>query len=115
MLVSSDYPYIQVRVTIGKYRLSYRALLDTGFDGYLVLPESLESQLGAPQFRVKTVLADGSESMRPKFRAAAEIVGLDLVYVVRLTLLGEECLIGQGIIRQLKVTFDHGKQVLVEP
>jgi len=115
MLVSSAYPYLQVRVTVGKYRLSYRALLDTGFDGYLVLPESLESQLGAPEFRVKTVLADGSESMRPQFRAAVEIVGLALVYVVRLTLLGDECLIGQGIIRQLKVTFDHGKQVVVEP
>ena len=84
MLVSSEYPYLQVRVTVGKYRLSYRALLDTGFDGYLVLPERLESQLGAPEFRVKTVLADGRESMRPQFRAAVEIVGLNLVYVVRL-------------------------------
>jgi hypothetical protein len=52
--------------------------------------------------------------MRPQFRAAVEIVGLNLVYVVRLTLLGDECLIGQGIIRQLKVTFDQGTQVVVE-
>ena len=115
MLVSGDYPYLQVRVTVGKYRLSYRALLDTGFDGYLVLPESLESQLGGPEFQVKTMVADGSESMRSQFRAAVDIVGLNLVYVVRLTLLGDECLIGQGIIRQLKITFDHGKQVVVEP
>ncbi len=114
MLVSNEYPYVQVRVTVGKYRLSYRALLDTGFDGYLVLPESLESQLGAPEFSVKTILADGSESMRPQFRAAVEIVGLNIGYVVRLMLLGDECLIGQGIIRQLKVTFDHGTQVVVE-
>ena len=114
MLVSADYPYLQVRVAVGKNRLSFRALLDTGFDGYLVIPEGLESQLGAPEFRVKTVLADGSESMRPQFRAAVEIIGLGLVYVARLTLLGDECLLGQGIIRQLKVTFDHGKQVVVE-
>ena len=61
MLVSSDYPYLQVRVTVRTRSFVYRALLDTGFDGYLVLPENLESQLGAPEFQVKTRLADGSE------------------------------------------------------
>lgn len=114
MLVSSDYPYLQVRVTVGQYRLSYRALLDTGFDGHLVLPETLESQLGAPEFQVKTRLADGSESMRPHYRGGVEIVGSGLIYLAPLTLLGDECLIGQGIIRQLKVTFDHGTRVVVE-
>jgi hypothetical protein len=34
--------------------------------------------------------------------------------MTRLTLLGDECLIGQGIIKRLKVTFDHGSQVVVE-
>ena len=115
MLVSSDYPYLQVRVTVRSHSLTYRALLDTGFDGYLVLPEGLENQLGAPEFQVKTRLADGSESMRPHYHGGVEIVGLGLVFLAPLTLLGDECLVGQGVIRQLKVTFDHGAQVVVEP
>jgi predicted aspartyl protease len=65
MLTSGDYPYLQVRVTVRAHSLTYRALLDTGFDGYLIIPESLQSQLGAPEFQVKTRLADGSESMTP--------------------------------------------------
>lgn len=67
MLVSSDYPYLQVRVTVRKQSLTFRALLDTGFDGYLIVPESLESHLGAPEFQVKTRLADGSENMRSQY------------------------------------------------
>jgi predicted aspartyl protease len=115
MLVSSDYPYLQVRVTVRKQSLTFRALLDTGFDGYFIVPESLESQLSAPEFQVKTRLVDGSENMRSQYFAGIEIIASGLVYVARLTLLDDECLIGQGIIRQLKVTFDHGKEVLVEP
>jgi predicted aspartyl protease len=115
MLVSGDYPYLQVRVTVRTRSFVYRALLDTGFDGYLVLPENLESQLGAPQFQVKTRLADGSESIRPHYHGGVEVVGLSVTFLAPLTLLGDECLIGQGIIRQLKVTFDHGKEVVIEP
>jgi hypothetical protein len=42
-------------------------------------------------------------------------MGLSLTFMARIILMGDECLIGQGIIRQLKVTFDHGKEVVVEP
>ena len=109
MLVNPDYPYVQVRVTIRGHSVIYRALLDTGFDGYLVLPETLESQLGAPDFQIKAYLADGTGKMRAQYRGAVEIVGLGLTYVARVTLLGNECLVGQGVI------FDHGSQVIIEP
>jgi len=116
MLVSMDYPYLQVAVTIHNFRSRFRALLDTGFDGHLVFPEALRSQLGNPDFRVTTRLADGTAKQFSAYHGGVEIVGLgtQVVYMVGIILLGDECLMGQGIIKLLKVTFDHGSQVVVE-
>jgi len=115
MLVSTDYPYLQVEVTIRSFRSRFRALLDTGFDGSLTLPEALRSQLGKPDMFVRTRLADGTEKKFPAYKGGVEIVGLGVVYLTRFTLLGDECLMGQGIIKRLRVTFDHGNQIVVEP
>jgi predicted aspartyl protease len=114
MLVSKDYPYLQIKVTVRNLSFSFRAFLDTGFTGHLVLPETFDAQLGKPDALVTTRLADGTEKNFPAYRGGVEIVGLGVVHMARLTLLGDECLMGQGIINRLKVTFDHGNQVVVE-
>lgn len=114
MLVSHDYPDLLIKVTIRTLALPFQALLDTGFDGHLVLPAVLGNQLGTPDYLVKTRLADNSENAFPAYLGGVEVVGLGLVYMARLTLLGNECLMGQGIIKRLRVTFDHGTQILVE-
>ena len=114
MLVSQDYPYLPIKVTVRNFTLPFQALLDTGFDGHLVLPEVLGTQLGNPDYLVKTRLADNSENAFPAYLGGVEIVGLGVVYMARLTLLGNECLMGQGVIKRLRVTFDHGIQIIVE-
>lgn len=115
MLVSTDYPYLEVEVTIRSFRSRLRALLDTGFDGSLTVPEALGPQLGRPDMFVRTRLADGIERQFPAYKGGVEIVGLGIAYLTRFTLLGDECLMGQGIIKRLKVTFDHGNRVVIEP
>ena len=117
MLVSQDYLYLQVEVTVRNLRSRFRALLDNGFDGHLVLPEAFHRQFGKPDLLVKTRLANGTEKKFPAYQGGAEIVGLGLpvAYLTEIILLGDECLLGQGIIRRLKVTFDHGSQIMVEP
>ncbi|MGH7966138.1 MAG: hypothetical protein ACRERD_30680, partial [Candidatus Binatia bacterium] len=110
----SDYPYLQIKATVRSLSFSLRALLDTGFTGHLVLPETLGNQLGSPDALITTRLADGTERNFPAYRGGVEIIGLGVIHMARLTLLGDECLMGQGIIRRLKVTFDHGSQVVVE-
>lgn len=117
MLVSTDYPYLQVEVTRHNFRSRFRALLDTGFDGYLVLPEGFQSQFGVPDLLVTTRLADGTARQFPTYQGGIEIIdlGVQVTYMAGIILLGQECLMGQGIIKRLKVTFDHGSQVVVEP
>lgn len=116
MLVSRDYPYLQVEVTVRHSRRRFRALLDTEFDGYVVLPASCQRRFGEPDFSVPTRLADGTEEEFPAYRGGIEVVGLRarIVYLAEVMLLGNECLVGQGITALLKVTFDHGLQVVIE-
>jgi hypothetical protein len=64
-------------------------------------------------------MADGSEVMAPIFLGSirfpeleddvAEMVG------VTVTVLGDQALIGQSILRHYILTLDHGKQVIIEP
>jgi predicted aspartyl protease len=115
MLVSQDYPYLQIKITVRNFNFSLRAFLDTGFTGHVVLPEMFANQLGLADAFMTTRLADGTEKKFPAYRGGVEIVGVGVVYMARLTLVGDECLLGQGIIRRLKVTFDHGSQIVVEP
>lgn len=116
MLVSKDYPYLQVRVTIRNFRRRFRAFLDTGFDGYLILPAQFQNQLGKPDVHIPTRFADGTGGQFPAYRGGVEIVGLGLqvAYLAEVMLLGDECLMGREIINLLKVTFDHGSQIIVE-
>jgi predicted aspartyl protease len=67
MLVSQDYPYLPIKVTVRNFSSPFQALLDTGFDGHLVLPEILGNQLGNPDHLVKTRLADGTEKALPAY------------------------------------------------
>lgn len=115
MFISRDYPFLEVKIAIRAFRASCRALIDTGFDGYLILPVSFAGTLGAADSHAQWTLADGTPILLPEYRGGLEIMGLSLTFMARIILMGDECLIGQGIIRQLKVTFDHGKEVVVEP
>ena len=115
MFASHDYPFLEVKIAVRSFRTSCRALIDTGFDGYLILPVSFAANLGAADSHAQWTLADGTSIFLPEYRGGVEIVDLGFTFMARIVLMGDECLIGQGIIRQLKVTFDHGKQVVVEP
>lgn len=114
MHISNEYPFLDVRITIRSFRTSYRALVDTGFDGHLTLPVAFAASLGVADSHAQWNLADGTPILLPEYRGGIEIAGLRITFMARIILMGDECLIGQGIIRQLKVTFDHGAQVVVE-
>ena len=50
MFISHDYPFLEVKIAIRAFRTSCRALIDTGFDGYLILPRFLCGKSGRRGF-----------------------------------------------------------------
>ncbi len=123
-LTSSRYPFlpltIHVRVTNRKHiELDTQALIDTGFSGDIVVPATGELKEYSPDAYATWTMADGSEVMAPIFLGRIRFPELDEdvaeMVGVTVTVLGDQALIGQTILRRYTLTLDHGKQVVLEP
>ena len=115
-VVSTVYPFLQVRVEIRGWQDEVLALLDTGFDGDLSIPSSvLNLILGSPDTSDNWQLADDSVVEAPVYLGTVEIIGLTPIDEASITVLGEEYLLGRGILDMFEVTFDHGERVIAKP
>jgi predicted aspartyl protease len=123
-LTSRRYPFLPlaIRVRVAKSKLlelDTQALIDTGFSGDIVVPATKELLQSTPGAYATWTMADGSEVLAPIFLGtirfpdlaedAAEMVG------VTVTVLGDQALIGQSVLKHFTLTLDHGKQVILEP
>jgi predicted aspartyl protease len=123
-LTSSKYPFlplsIHVRVSSRKkIDIHTQALIDTGFSGDIVVPVTEEFKQSPPDAYATWTMADGSEVMAPIFLGTIRFPELDEdvaeMVGVTVTVLGDQALIGQSILRRFTLTLDHGKQVILEP
>jgi predicted aspartyl protease len=114
-IVSNRYPYLDIRVTIGDWRGESSALPDTGFTAELVVPETLLNQdIGFPDEHIAVEVGDGRIVNSPVYLGAIEIPGLSTIPDVTIIAIGNEFIIGRGIIDLFRVTFEHGARVTVE-
>lgn len=114
-VVTPAYPYVEIEFAVGDFRSpTLLAYVDTGFDGYLIIPAAQTGLLGPPQFSAPWELGDGSVVQAEEYRGEVHVSGLAVTIPVRITLLGEEYLVGRGIVDHLRMTFDHGRRLLVE-
>ena len=114
-VVTPAYPYLELEFTIGAFRSpTILAYVDTGFDGYLIIPAAQTALLGPPQFSAPWELGDGSIVQAQEYRGDVHVPGLVVTIPARITLWGEEYLVGRGIVDHLRMTFDHGQRLLVE-
>jgi predicted aspartyl protease len=113
-LVSHRSPFIPIDVLLGQTSGRFEALLDTGFDGDVVVPEHFTASLGAPdEYRVFR-LADGSLTVGETFSGQV-VLGPVGTFPARVVSLGDECLLGLGVAHRCSVLLDHGQRVIVEP
>jgi hypothetical protein len=85
----------------------------------IVVPITGELKQYPPDAYATWTMADGSEVLAPIFLGTirfpelaedrAEMVG------VTITVLGDQALIGQSVLKHFTLTLDHGKQVVLEP
>ncbi len=92
------------------------AVLDTGFTGYLALPQPMISQLGLlSQGEGRITLADGSVQMHDIYRAV--VVWHGEQQTVPIMGMGDKPLIGMRLLSGSRVTLDvvDGGAVTIEP
>jgi predicted aspartyl protease len=113
-VISERFPFLPVIVEFAGDVREFDALLDTGFDGDLVLPARM-IPVGEPVFaRLRFRLADETSVRIPVFQAAA-VVGGSRVRRAYVASVGSVPMIGRRLIRHFAVTLDHGRRVVVEP
>jgi predicted aspartyl protease len=113
-LVSARYPYLLIRVQFGPQVQEVDALLDTGFDGPVSLPPHLIPPNRQPNYYIDGVLADGSVVRAPIYRRSVTLGSLG-TFAALVLALGDEPLVGRGLIDRFTTTLDHGRQIIIEP
>lgn len=82
-----------------------RAVIDTGFDGYLCLPVEVAENLGLELVgRMPTILADGSEKEELVFAGWVEFLEKRQTVVISVTT--DEALIGTSLLADCNLAID---------
>ncbi len=113
-VVSSRFPYFPLQLELGQRTEEVEALLDTGFDGDVAVPPGLLTDEEPPDTYETWTLADGSQVLAPVYLGTGRLGSLS-PFPVLITALGDEPLVGRGVMDRFKVTLDHGQRVIVEP
>ena len=112
-LTSDHFPYLPISVRILSNSHETEALLDTGFDGDVILPAELVTDGEVPDWHVTCRLADGSEVLAPVYAGAVR-VGLVDISPILVMIMGDEPLVGRSVVEHFSVTLDHGRRVIVD-
>ena len=111
-MINPPFPALPVKVRVLGETHEGIALLDTGFEGDVIIPAYLSA--GFPGRIQDLVLADGSPADAPVMGGYAQLA--DLEYVpADVMFLGGEFIIGIGILSRYEVILDHGRRVIVNP
>lgn len=112
-VISSHFPYLPLRIKVRRGTHVVEALIDTGFDGDIALPSKMIMNGNPPDGYHRWKLADQSIVVTPYYIGTVGF-GKIVLPSVLITVLGNEPIIGRGIIADFKVTLDRGKQVILE-
>ena len=111
-MINPPFPSLPVRVRVRGETHGGIALLDTGFEGDVIIPADLSA--GFTGRTQDLVLADGSPTDAPVVVGYIRLAELEYV-PADVMFLGGEFIIGTGILRRYEVILDHGQRVIVNP
>jgi predicted aspartyl protease len=115
---SAHYPYIPLTVFLNKRTETIEALLDTGFDGDVIIPEGLMTNGKPPDSYLRLTLADQVTSvLAPAYLGRVEVakLGDEGEHAAIISVLGTEAIIGRNLLRHFHIALDHGIEVIVRP
>lgn len=114
-MIPGRYPSLRVRFLAQGLEGHEWALVDTGFDGHLALPEALLDRLPEPMYVRRVRTASGQVVRVPVYLGSIELVDQPGAIDALIIALGDEYLLGLPVLNLFKVTFDHGQRLTVEP
>lgn len=111
-VTSSRFPYLPIKVSTKK-DFELEALFDTGYDGGIILPSKLISNGEVSGWLVDCKLADDSIIKVPAYIGSVSVGNKKLNNIIVL-IMGDEPIVGREVMKYFKITFDHGKKIILE-
>ena len=112
-IISTRFPYIPVQVFVSENIYKLEALIDTGFDGQVILPPSLVANGQLPKRFVICKLADNSIVEMLAHRGSIKLGGKKLKDVL-VIIMGDEPIIGREVIKHFKITLEYGRKIILD-
>ncbi len=114
MIVSPRFPYLEIRVTVRGHEVQDWAYIDTGFDGYVVVPHDQDQVFGPGDYASLWELGDTSLAQAEEYLGQVQLVGTAEIFLARVTALGNEYIIGRALLDRWRILLDRGQRVEVE-
>jgi predicted aspartyl protease len=115
---STTFPYLPVHVRLGNqqypdYEFDVDALVDTGFDGGLSVPQDLIPSTVPSLGQYFCELADGSSLLAFAYLGFISIGHLQPVRAIVIAL-PHQTLLGRSVTNHFRLSFYYGRQVIVD-
>jgi len=115
---STRFPCLPVHVRLGNlqypgFEFDLDALVDTGFDGGLTVPQGLIPATVPLLGDLTCNLADGSSMTAFSYLGFVSVGSLQAVPAIVLTL-SHQTLLGRAVTNRFRLSFLYGRQVLLE-
>lgn len=124
-LVSKYPPYLEVNLSLKLGETptvaeKMTAMFDSGFSAEVSVPAAMVGNGRAPKAKAfaDVTLADGSMASCSIYQGLIGLPELDDAGYYRrvdVFVMGDEVLVGRGLMDHFKVTLDHGRKLIVEP
>ncbi len=113
IVTSSRFPYLPIKVSTAKKDFELEALLDTGYDGGVIVPPKLITNGEVSKWLVDCKLADNSIVEVSAYLGSVRL-GSKKLNDITVLIMGDEPIIGREVMKHFKVTLDHGRKIILE-
>src|SRR3989338_10655869 len=112
-VTSSRFPYLPVNISITEKEFELEALLDTGYDGGVVLPPMFITNGEVSGWLVDCKLADNSIVEVSAYLGSVRL-GNKKLNNTTVLVMGDEPIIGREVIKHFKIILDYGRKIILD-
>lgn len=112
IVISSHFPYLLVNVSTAKKDFELEALLDTGYDGGVIIPPKRITNGEVSGWLVDCKLANNSIVEVPAYLGSVRLDNKKLNNITIL-IMGDEPIIGREVIKHFKITLEYGRKIIL--
>ena len=112
-LVSPRFPYLPLRIRVRDVVAEVEALLDTDFDGNVIVPDGFITSIEPPDAQYRARFIGGTRRLFGSYYGHVQ-VGELARFPVAIVMTGSDFVADRRICDRFRIILDHGQQLVIE-